>query len=62
MSDAEGMWSAEAAEPGFVFRNGWTHLGCPRCEEVIYDGRQIGAADTNELIRIHETSCGESKL
>lgn len=55
--DADGMRDAEAADPGFVYRNGWTHLKCEDCREVIYDGRRIGPEDTAAIIRAHEIAC-----
>ncbi|WP_152640886.1 hypothetical protein [Rhodococcus sp. Chr-9] len=36
---------------------GWTHIDCPQCKVVIYDGRYITDDDANELLRIHRTSC-----
>ena len=57
MRDADGMRAAEAGDPGFVYRHGWTHLECPACVEVVYDGRCIGLADITQLIRMHEIAC-----
>ncbi|WP_371053667.1 hypothetical protein [Rhodococcus gordoniae] len=36
---------------------GWTHIDCPQCKAVVYDGRYVTDADANELLRIHNTSC-----
>ncbi|MEV6323095.1 hypothetical protein AB0M45_18135 [Nocardia sp. NPDC051787] len=58
MSDGTaGMREAESGDPGFVYRNGWTHFECGDCHEVIYDGRWISSEDTEELKRIHRAAC-----
>lgn len=57
MNDTDAMHAAEAADPGFVHRNGWTQLACGRCREVLYEGRWISPEDSEELYRIHGTVC-----
>lgn len=57
MGDTSGMRAAEAEDPGFIYRNGWTHRDCPQCGQVVYDGRWISPEDFTALDRIHRTSC-----
>jgi hypothetical protein len=57
MFESTAMREAEAAEPGFVHRNGWLLFGCPSCQEVVYDGRMISESDLDELQQLHRIAC-----
>lgn len=54
---AAGMHEAEADDPGIVYRHGWTHLSCPECADIIYDGRQIDADATEQMRTAHGVAC-----
>lgn len=60
MSDDYGsaaMRDAEANEPGFVHRYGWTHIECGDCGAVMYEGRLISAEDTAQIKKTHRVAC-----
>lgn len=59
--ESAAMRAAEAADPGFVHRNGWTRYSCRSCDEVVYDGRWISKRDLEDLQQLHRIACaGES--